>query len=229
MIICKHCGQSCCKRGVRKNGAQRYQCIGCKKYSQTQYIYKGCESHVSDNIVNLNNEGMGILSIARFLKISATTVIKRIRTLSKAITLPLVTEERQEYEMDELWTYCGSKLNELYFSYAINRYNRRVIDFVIGGRTRENLEKVVSKVLALNPNKIYTDGLNTYPSLIPESIHKVGRHRTNCIERHNLTLRTHLKRLVRSTIAFSKKTDMLEACLKLYFYKNFLSQLVTVH
>jgi len=218
MIECKYCRQPCCKKGVRKNGAQRYQCTGCRKYSQAVYCYKGCENSVSDNIVRLNNEGMGIRSIARFLKMSHTTVIKRIRALSKKINFPVFTEEKQEYEMDELWTYCGNKDNELYISYAINRHSRQPVDFIIGGRTKENLEKLVSKILALNPVKIYTDGLNIYPMLIPHSIHKAGKCFTNRMERYNLTLRTHLKRLIRSTISFSKKIDMLEACLRLYFY-----------
>jgi IS1 family transposase len=151
---------------------------------------------------------------------SHTTVIKRIRSLSKEIKFPLYIEQNQNYEMDELWTYCGSKANELYISYAINRKSKQVIDFVIGKRTKENLEKIVNTVVSFNPVKIYTDGLNIYPTLIPTGLHKAGKRLTNHIERFNLTLRTHIKRLVRSTIAFSKKTDMLESCLKLYFGKR---------
>jgi len=220
MIKCKYCEKPCSKNGFQLNGTQKYRCKGCKKYCQTQYHYRAYEKHISDDIINLNNEGMGIRSMARFLKISHSTVIKRIRQLASKLKPSINEKYNQEYEMDELWTYCGKKENAIYLCYAINRSNGCVIDFIVGGRTKENLEKLVRKVLALNPNKIYTDGLKTYPTLIPGSIHKAGRHRTNRIERHNLTLRTHIKRLMRSTIAFSKKPDMLEACLRLYFWRK---------
>jgi len=65
----------------------------------------------------------------------------------------------------------------------------------VGKRTKENVGKVIAKLLLLNPRKVYTDGLNIYPSLIPLAIHNVFRYHTNTIERNNLTLRTHIKRL----------------------------------
>jgi transposase-like protein len=42
---------------------------------------------------------------------------------------------------------------------------------------------------------------------------------TNKIERHNLTLRTHLKRLVRKTLCFTKSDEMLENCVRLYCFR----------
>jgi IS1 family transposase len=74
--------------------------------------------------------------------------------------------------------------------------------------------------MALNPKRIYTDKLNIYPGLISKSIHSSIQYKTNHIERFNLTLRTHLKRLSRRTICFSKNSKMLENCLRLYFFGN---------
>ena len=49
-------------------------------------------------------------------------------------------------------------------------------------------------------------------------VYKRQAHRgTNHIERHNLTIRTHIKRLTRRTICFSRKAIMLYAVLKIYF------------
>lgn len=101
--------------------------------------------------------------------------------------------------------------------YAINRTTGKVIDFCVGRRTKENIKQIIDKILLLNPKKIYTDGLNIYKSLIPEKIHKVFEHCTNKIERNNLTLRTHLKRLSRKTICFTRNHEMLENCLRIYF------------
>jgi insertion element IS1 protein InsB len=66
--------------------------------------------------------------------------------------------------------------------------------------------------------QIFTDGLDSYRQIIPAAIHKVTHYGTNHIERKNLSLRTHLKRLNRKTIAFSKSLLVLEACLKIYFW-----------
>lgn len=62
--------------------------------------------------------------------------------------------------------------------------------------------------------------LNIYPSLIPFSIHRCFRYKTNVIERNNLSIRNSLKRLSRKTICYSKSILMLEACLKICFWYN---------
>jgi insertion element IS1 protein InsB len=120
--------------------------------------------------------------------------------------------------MDELKTFSGYKKNEQWLIYAINKGTRDVVDMLVGRRIKENVKAVVDKVLKFSPRKIYTDGLNMYPTLIDKSIHRPGRYVTNRIERKNLTLRTHLKRLNRSTLCYSKKVDMLEACVKIYLW-----------
>ncbi|WP_291287929.1 IS1 family transposase, partial [Flavobacterium sp.] len=48
--------------------------------------------------------------------------------------------------------------------------------------------------------------------------HSVKRFGTNHIERKNLTLRTHLKRLNRRTICYSKSLVVLIVILKIYFW-----------
>ncbi|WP_366139566.1 IS1 family transposase [uncultured Tenacibaculum sp.] len=77
---------------------------------------------------------------------------------------------------------------------------------------------LIHKVLLLSPKRIYTNRLNIYPSLIPKEIHKRFQYCTNRIELMNLNLRTHIKRLSRKTICFSKNKMYLEAHLKIYFW-----------
>lgn len=93
-----------------------------------------------------------------------------------------------------------------------------MIDFVVGNRTKENIGKVIGSLLVLSPKRIFTDKLNVYPGLIDESIHTANAYKINHIERFNLTLRTHLKRLSRKTICFSKSKGMLEDCLRIYLW-----------
>ena len=77
------------------------------------------------------------------------------------------------------------------------------------------LRKVVEAVLMYNPKTIFTDRLNSYPSLIPKEIHKPGRRLTNRIERKNLTFRTIVKRLSRYTLCFTRNIEMLTATMNL--------------
>ena len=79
---------------------------------------------------------------------------------------------------------------------------------------------ITKSVLQLYPKMIFTDRLKTYRRLIPSQQHNTRKKNTTVIERNNLTLRIHLKRLSRKTICFSKNFEMLEATLKLYLWGN---------
>jgi insertion element IS1 protein InsB len=168
-------------------------------------------------IAKLNNEGVGISSIARIIAISKSNVINKIKSICLKMEMPTIKEEQQEYEVDEMYSFIKNKNTPCYIIYAINKNTKQVIDFAVGSRTKENINKVIKTLMLLNPKKIFTDKLNVYPGLILKPIHSTIQHKTNHIERFNLTLRTHLKRLNRKTICFSKSIEMLESCLRLYF------------
>jgi insertion element IS1 protein InsB len=126
----------------------------------------------------------------------------------------------REYELDEMRTFIGSKKKKYWIVYAIDRATKVVVDFKVGKRNNITLKIVVDTLLLSKAKKIYTDGLKNYKTLIPEAIHKVGKYKINKTERNNLSVRTHLKRLSRKTICFSKSISMLEATLGVYFWKN---------
>ncbi len=115
-------------------------------------------------------------------------------------------------------TFFGSKKNMTWVMICMNRATKQVVDFAVGARTKQNLLKIVNRALSFKPMAICTDGLITYKSLVPQSIHKVGLLYTRHIERQNLTLRMHQKRLGRKTICFSKSVVMLEHSLKIYYW-----------
>ena len=117
-----------------------------------------------------------------------------------------------------MWTYIKSKENFTWITYAIERETKQVIGFYVGRKTKETIRPLINKILLLHPKTIYTDRLNIYPGLIPKEVHKRFQYCTNKIERMNLTLRTHIKRLTRKTICFSKEKKYLEAHLRLYFW-----------
>jgi insertion element IS1 protein InsB len=215
---CKYCRQKCWRSGRQKNGLQRYYCRPCRKYQQSQYHYKACLSSVDGQIRQLVRESVGIRGITRILNISKGTVVARIQELAAKINNPVDARPKVSLEVDELWTYINQKENEYWIAYAIDRRTRSVVDFVVGKRTKVTLKHLVDRLLHLNPKVIRTDKLTLYEYLIPKKLHHRGATVINRIERKNLSIRTHLKRLSRRTICFSRSLKMLESCLRIYFW-----------
>ena len=215
---CKKCNsKNYIKKGLRDN-KQRFYCKDCKKYFQSDYTYQAYKPEIDKFISTLLKESCGVRSIARILNISSKTVLSRMLKISKQIKIPYFNKFECRFEVDEMFIKISNGKKQNWLIYAIEQKTKNVIDFVIGRRNTENLKLVIDKVLLLNPKRIYTDGLNMYPSLIPQEIHKRFQYCTNKIERMNLNLRTHIKRLSRKTICFTRNQKYLEAHLKIYFW-----------
>ena len=135
---------------------------------------------------------MGIRSTARILKISTTTLLKRIITIADNILQPKISFS-QSYELDEMRFFIGNKSNPIWLVYAINKSTKKTVSFHIGKRTNKTLNTVIKTLLHSKPEKIFTDKLRNYQYLIPKNIHSTKRFGTNSIERKNFTLRTRLK------------------------------------
>jgi insertion element IS1 protein InsB len=215
-VFCNHCTGPIIKHGLVR-GRQRYRCKNCKITQMNSYAYNAYHPTISRYIINHVKEGCGIRSIARLLNISAGTVLNRIKSIAGQIKKPIISMGRI-YEVDELKTYIKNKGRDYWVIYALDRQNGQVVDLKVGKRTTANLQRVTDTLLLAKCKQIYTDGSAIYKQVIPASIHTVKRYGTNRIERKNLSLRTHLKRLNRKTICFSKSLLMLEACLKIYFW-----------
>ncbi|CCG52178.1 Transposase IS1 family [Flavobacterium indicum GPTSA100-9 = DSM 17447] len=215
--ICPKCNGSSVKCGFQNN-VQRYLCKNCNKKFQASYTYNAYQTNINSFISTLIKEGCGIRSISRILKISKNTVLSKIIYISNFVKPKPFVKLGCKFEIDEIWTFIGCKNNMTWITYIIERESKSVIDFFVGSKTKENIKPLIEKVLMLYPKTIFTDKLNVYPSIIPKEIHKRFQYCTNIIERNNLTIRTHVKRLSRRTICFSKSVVILNAILKIYFW-----------
>ncbi len=215
---CKNCNQSNSIKKGKRNGNQRYFCKSCNFSFQLKYSYQAYKPETNKLIKSLLKESCGIRSISRIINISAKTVLSRMLKISKDIKRPYFQKLGCKFEVDEMWSFIGYKKNATWITYALERETKNVIDFFVGRKTKETIRPLINKILLLEPNRIYTDRLNIYPSLIPKEIHKRFQYCTNRIERMNLNLRTHIKRLSRKTICFSKNNIYLEAHLRIYFW-----------
>jgi len=103
---CRYCSATCIKKGFYK-GVQKYFCSTCNKYQRSKYQYRITSAQDDKNITLLNNEGMGISSIGRYLQIAKTTVRRRILLISQKLAAPVFSETNQVYEVDEMQTFIG--------------------------------------------------------------------------------------------------------------------------
>lgn len=216
--ICSYCtGGKLIKHGRSASGKTRFKCRHCGRTQVASYSYQAYGPQLNEQIIQFIKEGLGIRSIARILKIAITTLLRRIIFLARQVKQPSLLKG-QTYEVDEIRTFIKRKDRQVWIVCALDRKTRSIISFNIGSRTNKTLNVVLQTLILSNARSIYTDGLVNYKHLLAPGIHKTDSFGTNYIERNNLTLRTHLKRLNRRSICFSKSIIMLRACLQIYFF-----------
>lgn len=217
--ICSYCYSSkIIKNGHTKTHKQQYFCKNCKKRFLDFYSYNAYKPLINSFIIQFIKEGLGIRSISRILKISTTTLLKRILTISKNINRPILPFGKT-FEMDELRFFIRKKKNAMWIVYAIEKETKEVANFYIGKRNNKTLNAVIKTLLNSKASKIFTDKFKNYQYLIPKNLHSTKRFSTNHIERENLNIRTRLKRFQRKTICFSKSISITLAILKIYFWR----------
>ena len=223
VLKCRYCLCDCVRNG-KYGRKQRWKCRCCNK-TQFRHYKINVEKQERETVIQkLCSESVGIRSIGRLLGYAPSYIVKIIKRIARHIKKPTPFEYHQEYELDEMWSYEGNKKNGCWLMWIVNRKTRQVIDFVIGRRTKLNIEKLLSKLKALQPKTIRTDYWSGYKESFRQvfgnesiKLHKAGRRITNHIERGHLTLRTQIKRLGRKTINYSKSKEMFEAIMLLYF------------
>ncbi len=93
-------------------------------------------------------------------------------------------------------SFIGNKKNDAWIAYALHKKTKEVVALSVGpSRSKVLLSPITETLLNAEAKRIYTDGLNSYPGLIPSEIHEVRDKGTSRIERMNLNIRTHIKRL----------------------------------
>jgi insertion element IS1 protein InsB len=117
-----------------------------------------------------------------------------------------------EVEADELWSFVQKKTNPHWVWIAMDKHTRQVIAFHVGDRSRDSAIQLWQTIPEAYREQatFYTDQYAAYLGVIPAAQQRaITKHarKTNPIERFNNTLRQRVSRLVRSTLAFSKKVD----------------------
>jgi insertion element IS1 protein InsB len=216
-ITCPRCSaRNIKKNGTAGNGKQRYCCRRCGRQFVARYSYRGRDPAVRRLVVPLALNGCGVRDTARVLGVSPTTVLKLLKARAARVRRQPLPARLIELELDELWSFIGDKAHQAWLWYAFDPRSRQVVAWTVGRRTDETCRRLLRQLRRCRVLRFCTDDWESYAKLIPEAHHWVGKQWTQGIERQNLNFRTHLKRLHRRTICFSKSAEMHEAVLKLY-------------
>jgi insertion element IS1 protein InsB len=126
-------------------------------------------------------------------------------------------------ELDELWSFVGSKAKKRWVWIALARHTRQVLAYAIGNRGERTCRRLWERIPeSYKGGCCYSDLWEAYRAVIPGECHEaVGKESGELahVERWNNTLRQRLARFVRKTLSFSKSDEMHEVCLKLFLHR----------
>ena len=230
---CPECGsENFKKNGHTHNGKQNHHCKDCGR----EFVLNPEKEVISQETKELAEkmllERISLRGICRVLNISLTWLlqfmVKKYESLPNDFNFKEVRKEKKvvffrfEAEVDEMWSFVGSKSNKQWIWIALDRETRQVIAFSIGKRNEDSCRELWNKIPeSYRKNAVfYTDRYEVYKNIIPENQHRPLSKvfgETNHVERFNCTLRQRVSRLVRKALSFSKKLENHIGAIKYFF------------
>lgn len=117
------------KAGTSRHGHQRWMCKECgRTFGEKNHrvIYEGRRQQA----LTLYAEGMSARAFEREVGVSHNSVLGWVRQEAAGQALvPVPAQAQQIVEMDEMWSYCGSKM-----WWAIERSTHRIVAWALGGK-----------------------------------------------------------------------------------------------
>jgi IS1 family transposase len=131
-------------------------------------------------------------------------------------------------EIDEFWTFVGSKTNKQWLIYAYDREGKEIVAYVFGDRSKKTANKLRKKLeeLGITYDRIATDNWDAFIVAFSKNLtnakHDIGKQYTNGIEGNNCLLRHRMRRVFRKTCCFSKiMRNHIKALEMTIFYFNY--------
>ncbi|MGL4749438.1 MAG: IS1 family transposase [Shewanella sp.] len=214
IVRCPRCQSALVYRhGQSPKGHDRFRCRDCHRVFQLDYSYEARKPGIKEQITEMAFNGAGVRDTARTLKVGINTVIRTLKnSLARRITSSPVAHADVALigELDEKWSFIGSKARQHWLWYAYNTKMGGVLTYTFGPRTDATCRELLALLTPFNIGMLTTDEWGNYARELPKEKHLTGKIFTQRIERNNLTLRTRIKRLARRTICFSRSVELHE-------------------
>ncbi|HDS1238263.1 IS1 family transposase [Pluralibacter gergoviae] len=211
------------RHGQNPKGHDRFRCSDCHRVFQLTYAYEARKSGIKEQITEMVFNGTGVHDTARTLKIGINTAIRTFKKLApmRIRSSPVAhADVALICELDEQWSFVGSKGRQHWPWYAYNTKTGGVLAYTFGPRTDETCRELLALLTPFNIGMITSDDWGSYGREVPKDKHLTGKIFTQRIERNNLTLRTRIKRLVRKAIGFSRSVEIHEKVIGAFIEKH---------
>jgi insertion element IS1 protein InsB len=221
--VCPECGsQQFKKNGHIHTGKQNHQCKDCGRQFVVDATQRVIDEEQRALVERVLCEKISLRGICRALRVSIRWLMDFMVACFAAVpehlhVQPVASSGEVllgclEVEADELWSFVQKKANMQWLWIAMDKQTRQILAFHVGDRSQDSAKHLWAKISAMYRECaiFYTDQYAAYTGVIPAAQHKAINKRarkTNHIERFNNTLRQRISRLVRSTLAFSKKVE----------------------
>jgi len=219
---CPDCGSGRHKKnGHIHNGKQNYRCKDCDRQFVADCEFKSIGEGTRELIKKALLERNSLRGICRIFGVSLTWLLGFVAALYgrlpadlglnlQSTGLPGSTVRLFTAEADEMWSFVAKKSDKQWIWIALDVKTRQVIAFHVGDRSKESARQLWDKIPETYRKQaiFHTDLYDSYVDIIPPEHHlRVIKQTglTNHIERFNCTMRQRVSRLVRASLAFSKK------------------------
>ncbi|WP_456297634.1 IS1 family transposase [Dactylococcopsis salina] len=202
------------KNGHTHYGKQRFRCQHCGRQFVNNPSRQPISQDKRDLIDKLLKERLALAAIARVAEVSERWlqdyVNQKYYLTPKEAKITEKKRGRLILEIDEMWSFVGSKRNKVWIWLAIDSLTHKLSVFKKRDRDRAAARKLWDSLPPVYRQcaTCYTDFWEAYQGILPTKRHQaVGKEtgQTNHIERFNNTLRQRVGRLVRKSLSFSKK------------------------
>ena len=237
-VRCPHCqSDHIVKRGQTARGTQRSLCQNtlCTKGSfRRDYDNRGGVPAGTPTIIDRSLKARGVRDTARSLPIGPHTVLRArkkkeagLESVHTAVLRPLNpaevawdVERAGEAEMDELGALVGHKGTPRGRWHASAHRPGQVLAYGFGRRPAEGFFQLTARLAPCGLTRYSTDHWGAYTRHVDPAMPSPGTQHTPQIERKPLTLRTRIKRLVRTTIGFSKSIQLHDLVIGLFVHRS---------
>lgn len=221
---CPRCGGvNLVKNGRDYKGTQKFRCNDCQRYGTLKE--GGLRAlAVRATVERAFTERVSLRGLARVFGVSRTTITRWLTQILKQ--MPALAETLLEgqvddvLELDELWSFVGSKVRQRWVWVALCRRTRQVVAYWIGDRSEASAVRLWEQLPAdYRRCCSFSDKWTAYRYVFDHKRHRQvnkDEGETNHVERWFNTLRQRLSRFTRKTLSFSKRDDCHENLLRLF-------------
>lgn len=197
------------KNGHTTYGQQRCLCHGCGK---TRVLVPRRDSALDRFMEKALRERISLRGIARVFGVSLQTVLLLLQRLAQALPALrrslMPAQANDILELDELYSFVGSKKHKRWLWVALCRRTRQVVAYVIGDRSEATCRRLLRRIPSgYRRCASYSDFWAAYAKVFQSGRHQSvdkASGETAHVERWNCTLRQRVSRYVRKTLSFSK-------------------------